>query len=273
MRQCFGRNGDPSPKSFLVTSVDDLRKIDLVYPLIVKPLDRSGSRGITKVYNYEKLKEAINTAKMEGFEKSALVEEFAEGNEYSVESVSWNGKHTILTATKKYTTGSPNFVETGHLEPSDLSEEIMARVNEITAHALDSLGIMFGASHTGLKIDDKGNIRLIEIGGRMGGDMIGSDLVKLTTGYDFVKSVIDICLGKEPEEYENKKIGNAAIKFVFNNNDVDLFNKVKLDERIKIIDYKIDENIDDVVTDSSNRHGYFIMFSEDITSLEDILER
>ena len=273
MRECFEENGDPSPKSVLVKSINDLKGIDLEYPLIVKPLDRSGSRGITKVFDYNELEDAIIKAEAEGFEKSALIEEFAEGNEYSVESISWEGSHTVLAITKKYTTGSPNFVETGHLEPSDVSDEIADRVIEITKHALDSLGIKYGASHTELKIDEEGNIKLIEIGGRMGGDMIGSDLVRLTTGYDFVKAVIDVSLGKKPEEFIDVKRENAAVKFIFSKKDLNLFNKTKQKKRIEIVDYQIEDNLNDVVTDSSNRHGYFIMISSYRKSLENILKR
>ena len=273
MRRCFEKNNDPSPRSYMVENINDLKDKELIFPLIVKPVDRSGSRGITKVFAYSELETALEKAKSEGFEKRALVEEFAEGREYSVESISWEGHHTVLTVTKKYTTGSPNFVETGHLEPSDLSDEQLVKIETVVKHALDSLGIRYGASHSEFKIDDLGNIRIIEIGGRMGGDMIGSDLVELTTGYDFVKAVIDVSLGKKPEVYTNKKLQNAGIKFIFNKKDYELFNETKKNSEIKIIDSSIDEHMDDEVTDSSNRHGYFIMTSDSKEAIENILGR
>ena len=273
MRECFEKNNDPSPKSILINNIEDLENKDLIYPLIVKPIDRSGSRGITKVYCFDELEKAIEKAKKEGFDKNVLVEEFAKGQEYSVESISWKGNHTVLAITRKYTTGSPNFVETGHLEPAGLSEDLFKKICIVTKRALNSLGIEYGASHTEVKVDDKENIRIIEIGGRMGGDMIGSSLVEQTTGYDFVKAVIDVSLGNEPEKYISKNITNAGIKFIFNKNDYDLFNEVKSIENIKIIDCSFDDHFDDAVTDSSNRHGYFIMTSEDIGAIEDILER
>lgn len=273
MRRCFEENNDPSPKSYLVENINDLNDKELIFPLIVKPVDRSGSRGITKVFDYSELETALERAKNEGFDKKALVEEFAEGEEYSVESVSWEGCHTVLTVTKKYTTGSPNFVETGHLEPSDLSNEQLVKIEAIVKHALDSLGIRYGASHSEFKIDDDGNIRIIEIGGRMGGDMIGSGLVELTTGYDFVKAVIDVSLGKKPEAYMNKKVRNAGIKFIFNKKDYELFNEIKKNNSVKITDFSIDGHVDDKVTDSSNRHGYFIMTSDNPEAIKKILER
>ncbi|MCF0130883.1 MAG: ATP-grasp domain-containing protein, partial [Pseudobutyrivibrio sp.] len=88
MRLCFEEHHDSSPKSVLVSSIDDLAGVDLTYPVIVKPLDRSGSRGITKVERDSELAAAIEAAKSEGFEKKALVEEYATGQEYSVEYVS-----------------------------------------------------------------------------------------------------------------------------------------------------------------------------------------
>ena len=93
MRQCFEKQGDPSPRSFLVSDAADPALADLTFPVIVKPTDRSGSRGITKLLSPEGLKEAIEYASSQGFEGKALVEEFAEGQEYSIECISYQGVH------------------------------------------------------------------------------------------------------------------------------------------------------------------------------------
>ena len=108
-----------------------------------------------------------------------MVEEFATGQEYSVECISYGGGHYFLAMTKKFTTGAPGFVETGHIEPAPIAEEMLERVKRVVFHALDTLEICNGASHTELKISSDGRIVLIEIGGRMGGDCIGSSLVRL----------------------------------------------------------------------------------------------
>ena len=264
MRECFLKNGDPSPKSFLVTDVTDLNLNELLLPLIVKPTDRSGSRGITKIESFDELKAAIEAAKAESFEKKALVEEFATGQEYSVECVSWKGEHHFLTMTKKYTTGAPHFIETGHLEPAGVKEPLLSKVKEIVFHALDSLGIEYGASHSELKIDESGRIRLIEIGGRMGGDFIGSDLVKQSTGIDFVKAVIDVSLGKEPDLCIGEHKKYAGVRFIFNQNDLQALEKALREDNDKVIAYDADyENIGDLITDSSNRHGFFILSADE----------
>ena len=195
MRQCFMENEVPSPKFTLVDDDDHYQIIGFKFPLIVKPTDRSGSRGVEKVLVPVQLEEAISRAEKESFEHKAIIEEFVTGREISVESISYEGKHTILQITDKVTTGAPFFVELEHHQPSSLPENIKSRIKEIVLHALDALHIKYGASHSELKITEDGDIRVIEIGARMGGDFIGSDLVKLSTGYDFLKGVIEVALG------------------------------------------------------------------------------
>lgn len=259
MRRCFAAHGDPSPKSILVRSGQEALELKLDYPVIVKPVDRSGSRGITKLYTPDGLSEAVERAIEHGFDKGALVEEFAEGKEYSIECISWQGKHTFLAATLKYTTGAPHFIETGHLEPAPLSDEKLEEVRQVVFHALDSLGIRNGASHSELKISDEGKIAIIEIGGRMGGDCIGSDLVRLSTGVDFVKAVIEVALGKEPDLTPVSSPGAAAIRFVFTDEDRALFRAVQEQQPDRLFDWKMFDLDNTEVTDSSNRYGYFIV--------------
>lgn len=195
MRQCFMDADVPSPKFTLVDDEGKYSIKGLRFPLIVKPTDRSGSRGVEKVLDPVQLESAIKRARKDSFEGKAIIEEFVTGREISVEGISFEGNHTILQITDKVTTGAPFFVELGHHQPSSLSDEIKNKVKQIVLNALDALHIQYGASHSELKIDEDGNIRVIEIGARMGGDFIGSNLVQLSTGYDFVKGVIDVALG------------------------------------------------------------------------------
>ena len=262
MRECFENNGDPSPKSIQVTSIKDLDGIKLTYPIIVKPVDRSGSRGITELDSPEGLEEAIERAIEQGFEKCALVEEFAVGKEYSVEFISWKGEHHFLALTQKYTTGSPMFIETGHLEPAPVSNETLERVKSVVKHALTSLGIEYGASHSELKISESGDIKLIEIGGRMGGDNIGADLVELSTGYDFLSGVIDVALGIEPKVIK-KENGVAGIRFIFTQKDIDALNQMKRENPEILIEEDVHEITDEHVTDSGSRFGYYLFASKD----------
>lgn len=260
MRQRFEQCGDPSPKSIRVCNKSDLQGVNLHYPVIVKPTDRSGSRGITKLDSPNGLEAAIICAVNQGFEKVALVEEFAEGQEYSVECVSWQGKHHFLSLTHKFTTGAPHFIETGHLEPAPVSDETTERVKRVVFHALDSLNITNGASHSELKIAPDGTIRLIEIGGRMGGDLIGSNLVELSTGIDFVGAVVQIALGQEPNlQPGHDTIAPAAVRFVFTQADLDVLERLKREHSEYLLAESVESQPGGAVTDSSSRFGYFLM--------------
>lgn len=272
MRKCFETNGDPSPKSIQVRTAADLDGVDLTYPVIVKPVDRSGSRGITKLENPEGLSEAIERAIEQGFEKVALVEEFATGQEYSVEYISWEGQHEFLALTKKYTTGAPDFIETGHLEPAPVDADTLKRVQDVVVHALNSLGIRYGASHSEIKISDSGDIRIIEIGGRMGGDQIGADLVELSTGYDFVSAVIDVALGIKPA-YSKTKQSCSGVRFVFSDDDLKALERLEKEHPEILIEKDIHEITDQKVTDSGSRFGYYLFASDDFELLTGYLPR
>lgn len=259
MRQAFEQNGDPSPKSFLVENEADIESLDLKYPAIVKPTDRSGSRGIYKVNSAKEAEEVLAESESESFEKKALIEEFAEGQEYSVEHISYKGTHYFLALTQKYTTGAPHFIETGHLEPAPVSDKMLEKVKNTISHALDSLEIKNGASHSEIKIDAMGNIRIIEIGARMGGDCIGSDLVKYSTGYDFVRMVVQVACGEKPDFTKVCAPSPVESVFIFDKHDIDVLQELEKnhpDKIIRIVDYH-PENIGQT-TDSSNRAGCYI---------------
>lgn len=195
MRQCFMENDVPSPKFCEAAGSVPAAVKNFHFPVIVKPTDRSGSRGVEKVETPKDLAQAVERACNESFQKRAIIEEFVEGREISVESISYIGKHYVLQITDKVTTGAPYFVELEHHQPSSLPDDIKQQVKAIVLNALDALHIQYGASHSELKITADGDIRVIEIGARMGGDFIGSDLVRLSTGYDFLKGVIEVAFG------------------------------------------------------------------------------
>ena len=264
MRKAFKEAGVATPGFEIVSSPEDIEKLsDMEYPLIVKPTDRSGSRAITKIYKKEELEEAISKAIENSFEKKAIVEEYIEGNEFSAEGITYNGEHKFLTITRKATTGAPHFIETGHIEPAGLSKDMEEKIyNELTK-ALTALQITNSATHSEFKITPNGDVRIIEIGARMGGDCIGSDLVQISTGYDFVKMVIDVAIGNKPsfEKVTEPKI--AVIRFIFNKKDLEDFERVKKEtpELIYFVS-KIEDISSHKVVDSSSRFGFYILACE-----------
>lgn len=263
MRLAFEDANVNSPKSICLENTKLINELNLSFPLIVKPTDRSGSRGVSKVYNEIELKNAIDRGLEESLENKVVIEEFIEGVEVSVESISWQGNHHILVITDKVTTGEPYFVELAHHQPSALSNEIQEKIKSETLKALNALEVKFGASHSEFKITNEGKVYAIEVGARMGGDFIGSDLVYLSTGYDFVKGVIDVSLGQFslPIIKNNKYSG---VYFLSKNSEklVPIFNQTNQFEVKKEI---FNTNLLEI-NNSNDRSGYLIYQSNEKVS-------
>ena len=259
MRKIFIKHNVACPQ---FTTAKDNYSIDgFKFPLIIKPTDRSGSLGVMKVQTIQELEYAIKRAKNESFENQCIIEEYITGAEVSVETISWQGIHYILSITDKVTTGEPYFVELEHHQPSLLNIDIQQKIKTETIKALDSLNIRNGASHSEFKITNDGQIFAIEVSGRMGGDFIGSDLVYRSTGYDFLKGVINISLGifEKPFFTQTKSAGvlflckeTEYLLPVFENN-INRKEIIKIERTDKILRH---------IQCSSDRSGYLIYQSD-----------
>lgn len=258
MRCALRDAGVATPRFQTVSSAEECD--DVIFPVIVKPTDRSGSRGITKVLSVQELSGAIDAAVQHSFEKKAIIEEYIQGPEYSCECISFEGKHILLTLTQKFTTGAPYFIETGHIEPADLTDDMLEQVRAEVFAGLDALKIQNGASHAEFRITPEAQVRIIEIGSRMGGDCIGSDLVRISTGRDFVKMVIDTALGRMPDMSIVSKPCPAAIRFVFGERDLQILEKIRREapEAIQFVSH-IEDITDHKVVDSGTRYGFYIL--------------
>ncbi|MCG9970435.1 ATP-grasp domain-containing protein [Christiangramia crocea] len=190
---------------------------NLKFPIIVKPTDRSGSRGVTKVVETQHVNLAIQKALKESIKKCAIAEEFIEGKEYSVEFISFSGKHLPLAITEKVTTGPPYFIEVEHHQPAEINKKNEADIFSETIRALDALEIQNGVSHTELILDSRKNITIVEVAGRMGGDFIGSTLIELSSGIDLLKASIQVSLGRQPDLMPHREKHFAGIHFLTQN--------------------------------------------------------
>lgn len=215
MRKALKEADIPCPKFALYNRPNYQDKGELEFPVIIKPTDRSGSRGITKVGTPRKVNAGIRHALSNSIKGSVIVEEFIEGRELSVEMISYRGEHHFLSITDKVTTGEPYFVEMEHYQPASIDNGIKVRIIDVVQYALDALGIKNGASHSEILVTPNGDIEIVEIAGRMGGDFIGSHLVYHTTGFDYMKAVIEIALGDfEMQDYKFYKDKKAGVYFL-----------------------------------------------------------
>lgn len=205
MRQAFEQGGAPSPKSFCSNDADEAWSLfvnELSHnTAILKPSRNSGSRGVAKISRQtskEDFASLFERAMNESRDRSVMIEQFIEGPEFSVEIIVWQGEPYVLTVTDKKTTEAPYFVELGHNQPSVFPEEMQARLKESAVAGVKALGLDNCAAHAELKMMD-GEPYLMEIGARLGGDFISTELTHLSTGVDMVAAAIDVALGNEPD--------------------------------------------------------------------------
>ena len=261
MRCAMRDGGVDGPKFTLVEQGFDKSVLkDFGYPLIIKPVDLSSSRGVMKINSESELDEAIAYAMGWSKTKQCILEEFIEGPEYSGESIAYEGKYKLLVVTEKSTTGAPHFVETGHKQPANLTPEMFKKVEETLYKAFASMGIKYGAVHPEFRITKEGRICFMEIGARMGGDCIGSDLVPISTGYDFMGMVISCGCGKKPSFDKIREPKKAQIKYIITKEDYEEYQKI-LRETPKIITRhsEIGKITNNPILKSADRAGYYIM--------------
>lgn len=234
------------------------------FPLIAKPTDSSSSRGIQMIHDLDELENAILYAMSFSKSKRILIEEYVNGQEYSGESIAYEGKYKLLAVTQKTTTGEPHFVETGHLQPARIDLKTFRKIEENLYKAFAALGIEYGAIHPEFRITPSGEIVFMEIATRMGGDCIGSDLVPLSTGYDYMGMVISICCGEEPSFEKIREPGIAEIKYIMDSNDLNDLKSIK-ENRPQIIwrESEMKPFSENEIQKSADRAGYYITVRTD----------
>jgi carbamoyl-phosphate synthase large subunit len=201
MKEAFIAAGVPCAAGILISPGDDpVARIGTgpAFPLIIKPRDAYSSRGVFRCSSLEEVRSYIDVSRSFSSGGDILAEEFIEGREYSVEAVTFRGETTIIQFTEKFITPYPRTVETGHLQPADLTEKERESIAGTVINALKALGIENSASHTEVMISDKGTV-VIETGARLGGDFIASYLTMASTGVSMDRAAIQTALGMKPD--------------------------------------------------------------------------
>lgn len=219
MIQAFAQHNVPHPWYYVVENGDiDAIRDKLTYPCICKPTDNSASRGVVIIENEAQLKSAIGYSVENGRSGAVIVEELLVGNEISVEAFAVDGKVHVLAITDKLTTGSPHFVEMGHNQPSRFTGETKKKIQEAAVAAMKAVGIQNGPAHVEIMVTQRGPV-LIELGARLGGDFITTDLVPLSTGIDMLGATIQLACG-EQVDLEAKLQKASAIRYMHTDHGV-----------------------------------------------------
>lgn len=271
MKQRFIEGGILCARGRVIKSVEEVEGLD--FPLILKPRDNSGSRGVVLCRDLESLRDAMQDTLQYTKLDSVLVEEFIEGQEYSIEALHFDDRSEVIQFTEKTTTPFPYNVELQHIQPALLSDDLKEQIRLLISQIANVMKFENCASHTELKVNERG-IFIIETSPRLGGDFITSTLTPLSTGINIEEQLLNISLDRSVDICTGKVDKSSAVCFfVLDEGEV-----VAIDEKIhdvlswegvKMFDFKL--RVGDKVnkiTSSLNRYGQFVVMGENRKEVE-----
>ena len=226
MRECFRKADVPSPAFIELTAADlaapadrleargNVRYSDLGaatadtlerrlgelagrFPLVVKPVDNMGARGCSLVKNLSELRKAAATALQYSRSGRAIVEEYIEGSEFSIEGLIFGGRLYITALADRHIFFPPYFIEMGHTIPSDCTQDIADEVMSVFERGVHALGLTDGAVKGDILVRN-GKAFVGEIAARLSGGYMSGWTVPYSCGLDITAAALTLALGGSP---------------------------------------------------------------------------
>lgn len=265
----FAKNDVPLPRRIIVTNYNEALKAakKIGFPVILKPVYSFGaSRGVIRVNNNDELLEKFRFTESFCLKKGIIVEQFVQGVEHTIESLTINGKTHVLAISDKKRTLNPFCVATSLDYPSKQNKHIISKLENVATIAIKTSGIKNGATHIEA-ISDGDNVYVIDFGGRGGaGGYIPSAIVPEINGIDMIKHMIKLVLGEKIDDVLLKpKFFDHVIYrfFTAKPGTVSTINGLKKVTKFKwLLDIKMHVKKGDKVEVLSNqllRPGYFVV--------------
>ena len=212
----FDARADDTGYSFEINSLEEIPQIlsQVKFPVMMKPCDGSGSRGASRVDRAEDFAKACKFAMEGSITHRAVAEPFVEGKEYGVESFVDNGQIHILGIMQKDMTLPPYYAELGHAIPSGLSVEAEEKIKKCVHNALVALGVNHGSINMDLLLSENDDVHIVDVGARMGGNLIGSHIIPCGTGIDYMGNMIRAAVGDKTSwerVYEPKPVATKLL--------------------------------------------------------------
>ena len=217
VRKClYDSRSDDTGYSYEICNEHDIEEKvgQISFPVMVKPIDGSGSRGASKVDRTEDFKEACLYAMSGSISHRAVAEPFIDGQEYGVESFVESGDIHILAIMQKDMTKPPYYAELGHAVPSGLPELVEERIRECVKKALIAMNVNHGSVNMDILVSKNDSVHIVDVGARMGGNLIGSHIIPIGTGIDYMGNMIRAAVGDKTIWERLSEPRNVATKLL-----------------------------------------------------------
>ncbi len=207
-RQFLAENGFNVPKAKSYLSVEDACKErgDWQFPVIVKPVDSAGSKGVTKVECVEQLHEAIVFALEFSISGEFIIEEWIEkvGCSSDSDCFSLNGKFQIITySSQRFDENAVNpYAPAAFSWPSTMGNEVECELSNELQRLIALLGMQTSIYNIETRLGTDGKPYIMEVSPRGGGNRL-AEVVRYATGVDMITDAVRGALGIPIKEIKN----------------------------------------------------------------------
>jgi len=277
MREKYVGQGVPSPRFQVAYSCEEASKAveELSLPVVIKPTDSAGSRGVTKVDTEPQVEDAFEKAKRFSEQGKVLIESFMEGVEVSAEAFVYRGKIKILALSDKIRTPPPYLLDTTVVFPSNYPKDTKDRICEVARKAVKAVGINNGPVHIEIMMTPEGP-KMVELAARGPGFKVFTDMIPYVTDVDVVEGVIRLALGEEPD-LEIRARRGSVLKFI--DARPGRIKDIKGKEQVRnisgVYDFELYLGIGDEIkplTCGDDRVGHMISFADSREKAMEIIE-
>ena len=214
MKEKMVASGIPTAKHIYIDKNWDGKMPDFEYPLVVKPVDSNGSKGVKKVFVPADMEKALKEAFQYSLSGDVIIEEFEQGEELSVDVFveGTTAKLLSITASKKIQENKDSFtiIQSYYPAPTDYKEE---RVLEICQKIADAWHLHDTPLLVQM-IQNGDNYNVLEFSARMGG---GSKyrLIEVLSGVNIMKVYVEMVMGDKPKVTPTKQYNNAIMSYIY----------------------------------------------------------
>ena len=216
MKEYLTQRGINMPQYKEVHNVDEIVEFSksVGFPLVIKPADSRGARGVLILKNDINIKEFFDIAIAESKSRRVIIEKYCWGPQISSETIIANGKaYTFGLSDRNYDRLDeffPNIIEDGGELPSRFSMQYSEIINSEVQKIAHHLNIVNGTIKGDIVIENS-EVKFIEIAPRLSGGYFASHEVPYSTGYNFLDAALDISIGKKPHVFNNDYTKNKCV--------------------------------------------------------------
>ena len=280
MKQAFAKGEVAAAAYRKAESLEEVYQAaeEIGYPVVVKRVDSSGSRGITIVKRQSQIEEAYRTALERSSKKYVLVEKRLEGTEIGVDGVVQNGKLVFLAPHEKFVYRSKNItIPAGHGFPYRGDQKVQQEIRVQMERAVKALDLNNCSINADVFVDND-CVSVIEIGGRTGATCI-PELISMYYGFDFYEKILENAMGI-PLDFSPEKEGvpcmakllmspvNGTITAI----DEKALAKIRAKGVVVDLDFPVGHAVEEM-ENGTTRIGHVVASADSVEELDEIISK